>query len=66
MLDLDAVDLVLHIDVPDEVIAERMVNRRVHEARHAIACPRSWKFVVLVPAAHPCTVLNRVSLECTH
>jgi len=31
LLDPSTVDLVLHIDVPDEVIAERMVNRRVHE-----------------------------------
>ena len=37
LLDPSTVDLVLHIDVPDEVIADRMVNRRVHEPRYA--CP---------------------------
>ena len=39
MLNHGTVDLVLHIDVPDEVIAERMVNRRVHEPR--FACPNT-------------------------
>ena len=51
LLDLEAVDLVLHIDVPDEVIADRMVNRRVHEARHVAQMP-----IVLVPVA--CTLAH--------